>query len=281
VTAPDHDHDSPQHPQHLRGADLDSDGFLVGEIVLPGGLPPEDDEDEDAEHEDEDDELNRVDDIPRWDDALTVADRDGFVLFDPEVPGGFRALTPVERAELTDAVRAGTPAAMTSVSDDERAVEAGVDPAERDPHGDRQGETPEAVEPARQGAPVAAPRPEPVGFVDGEPVFDTEGGVAAWEQWAIENADPAKALDDTHPDDLDALQHHIDELRVRLSGYTWRDGIDRDQALAERREQLGRWNDDDTGADQNDSSDDAQPDDDGHAGRPQCLIYPDDPRWYQ
>jgi hypothetical protein len=227
--------------RHISGPELDKDGLVGGEIALPGGLPPDDDEDEDGARFD----------VPGWEQAGTIADRDGFVLFDPEVPGGFRALTPVERAELTDAVRAGTPAATTSASD------------------------------ARQGTPVAGPRPEPVDFVDGEPVFDTEEGVAARERWAIENADPAKALDDTHPDDLDALQHRIDELRVRLSGYTWRDGVDRDQALAERREQLGRWHDDDTGADQPDSSDNAQGDDDGHAGRPQCLIYPNDPRWYE
>ena len=73
------------------------------------------------------------------------------------------------------------------------------------------------------------------------PWVESEEEIAERERWAVENADPVKAHDDSHPDDIDRLQQRLDDLRVQLTGYTWREGVDRDEALADRREQLGRW----------------------------------------
>jgi hypothetical protein len=233
--------DSDDGIRHTSGPHVDADGLISGQIELPGGLPPEDD--------DEDEDGARLD-IPRWDEAWSIADRDGYVLFDPDTPGGFRALTPDERAELTDAVRASTPPEVTG-----RGATADV-------------------EDAAGGYGRADPRVT----ADGTPWVDSPGGIAERERWAIENADPAKARDDSHPDDLDALQRRLDELRVRLTGYTWREGVDRDEALADRRAQLGRWYDDDRPSEDTDSSDDGQADGLDPYCLPQCIVHVDDPR---
>jgi hypothetical protein len=217
--------------EHISGPDRVEDGLVAGEIALPGGLPSEDDD---------------GDDVPLWGAAFDVADRDGYVMFDPAAPGGVRGLTPDERTELLDAVRAGQPASRVA----DRSTQ---DVELHDGHDQ----------------------------VRGFPPTEAEAGRPRHEQTAAGDADPTTAVDDSHPDDSDRLGQRLDHLRVQLSGYTWREGVDRDQALADRREQLGRWHDDDAGADLSKSSDDAPADDVGHAGRPQCLIDPDDPRWDQ
>lgn len=217
-------HDPDDDIRHIKGPEIDTDGFLVGEIELPGGLPPDEEEDAD-ENEGEGSRFE----VPRWDEAWSIADRDGFVLVDPESPGTFRALTPLERAELTDAVRAGTSTEIAGGADYEGA--------------DSEGAMPEAA-----GAEVTAAgrrQVDPRRTSDGVAWVDSADGIAARERWAIENADPAKAYDDSHPDDPDRLQRRLDDIRTRLAGYNWRDGVEREQALAERREQLGRWHADD------------------------------------
>jgi hypothetical protein len=262
---------------HIRGPRVDADGFLVGEIELPGGLPPEDDEDD-----------VQVEDVPRWDEALAVADRDGFVLFDPEAPGGFRALTSVEHRELIDAVRAGTPAGITTTgADDDAPEEKRAESAEQDRDGYRWGDMPAGTgafrgESESESDSESGPTGESAALVEGEPWFETEEAVAARERWAIENADPAKALDDSHPDDPEVLRRRIDDIRTRLTGYTWRDGVDRDEALADRREQLARWYADDT--DQTDIHGDAAGEDAaGEAAGSDMSSGTGpvpDPRWY-
>ncbi|MCD2197687.1 hypothetical protein LQ327_30380 [Actinomycetospora endophytica] len=236
-------HGNDDRIEHISGPDIHEDGLVVGEIALPGGLPPDDEEDE----EEEDDAGL---DIPRWDEAWSIADRDGYVLFDPETPGGFRALTPHERTELTDTVRAGSPSF-----------------------------TADATEPAdRAAADLNAGRVDPRVSADQTPWVDSPEGVAERERWAIENADPTKALDNSDPDDRDALERRLDDLRVRLTGYTWREGVDRDQALADRREQLGRWYDDDHAAE----ADAGEQSGDSVERDPECSgtgPVPD-PRWY-
>lgn len=183
---PDHD-DYDRQPEMIAGPDLDDQGFVVGEIALPGGLPP--DEDEDA------------DEVARWDEALSIADRDGYVMFDPTASGGFRALSADEYRTFLDPARAGMSSKV--VQDDETAV---------------------VKEPGDEGQ--------------------------------------AEHLDD--------LGQQLDDVRVRLTGHTWREGVDRDEALANRRQQLGYWyalDGDDQGAEQGlDNADGA----DGP-----------DPRWYR
>jgi hypothetical protein len=230
MTAREDDH----RIEHISGPDSVQDGLVVGEIALPGGLPPDEDDD---------------DDVPHWTDAFEIADRDGYVFFDSDTPGGFRALTPTERTELTEAVRAGTPSELAR-GDDAEAEATG---------GDGQ----------------AGPRVTE----DGVPwAVGAKRGVAR-ERRAVENADPPRALADSHPEDIDGLEPRLDDLRVQLTGYTWREGVDREAALADRREQLGRWYDDDHAGEQTDSSDDGEAVEDGDGGLPQCLIYPGDPRW--
>ena len=218
---PDHDFD--RQPEMIAGPDLDDQGFVVGEIALPGGLPPDEDQDDDA-------------DVPRWDEAFSIADRDGYVMFDPTKPGGFRSLAPDERTALS-AAAAGSVRSESEGSEQLAASRKSSEPAE------------------------------------GAGWWETDEGRARIGPWAAENADPAKAVDDSHPDDPEKLQQRLDDLRVRLTGYTWREGVDRDEALADRRQQLGYWyalDGDDQGAEQGlDSAD-------GVDG-----AYDPDPRWYR
>lgn len=165
--------------EHISGPDPYDDGLVVGEIALPGGLPPDEDEEDD--------------DGQRWDDAFEIADRNGYVVFDPATPGGFRALTSDERTQLTDAARAGQPTATGRAQD----------------------------------------------------WWESDTGREHVRQWAVDTADPDKAAQAGPVDDPAALEQRLDDLRVRLTGYTWREGVDRDEAFADRREQLGRWYDDD------------------------------------
>ena len=220
---PDQD-DSDRRPEMITGPDLDDQGFLVGEIALPGGLPPEDD-DEDADA-----------DVPRWDEAFSIADRDGYVMFDPTAPGGFRSLAPDERTALSEAA-AGSERSESEGSEELADSQVSSEPA------------------------------EDAGW------WETDAGRARIGQWAAENADPAKAVDDSYPDDPEKLQQRLDDLRVRLTGYTWREGVDRDEALADRRQQLGYWyalDGDNQASEQGlDSADGA----DGTDGP--------DPRWYR
>jgi len=216
--AHDDNHDD-NLPEHVRGPELDEDGFLVGEIALPGGLPPEDDEDDDEEAG------GRGLDVPCWDEAFSIADRDGFVLFDPKAPGGFRTLTSDERHEILDAVRAGTPGAQFDVQ-------------------------------------------------------SSQGGTA--EARSIENAHPATATADAPRDDIDRLHHRTDDIRARLATASYRKDVEQDQDVAERRQQLERWHDDDTqdrGESVTEAAEDSDTDDGGIL--PHCLIYTDDPEWYE
>lgn len=163
--------------EHISGPDQLDDGPVVGEIALPGGLP-----------------LDEDDDDQRWEEAFEIADRDGYVVFDPTAPGGFRPLTADERNELTA-----------------------------------------AAEPTRS----------PEGQPDHAAYWNSPEGQARVRDWAVETEAPEKALEAGPRDDPDELEQRLDDLRVRLSGYTWREGIDRDEALVDRREQLGRWYADD------------------------------------
>lgn len=229
--------DEPQdYIRHVHGPTPDDEGYLVGEIELPGGLPPEDDD-----QDDERDDRDRFADSA-WDEAMGIAERDGFVVFDPDTTAGFRALTPAEQAELTDTVRVGNP---------------------RD--------TPVAVEDldVLEGSP-AGRAAQAEGFVERE-----RPGVGDLE---VDKALANSHLDERDHGDFDALAQRLDDLRVRLSGHTWREGVDRDEALADRREQLGRWHDNDHTDDQSSSTDDGGAED-GDGILPHCLIYPDDPRW--
>ena len=65
----------------------------------------------------------------------------------------------------------------------------------------------------------------------------------------------------------DDLSQQLDDARVRLTGYTWREGVDRDEALADRRQQLGNWYDCDQASDQGPDTADGTDD--------------PDPRWYR
>jgi hypothetical protein len=252
-----HEHDD-DRPRHISGPRLDEDGYLVGEIALPGGLPPDEDDDQD----DLDDDEARFD-VPRWDEALTVADRDGFVLFDPETPGGFRALTDAEHHDLIDSIRAGAP--HHAVADGEPSAapeldEAAPTRASSPPWGDD--------DEANAVAYDRGPGTEP----------STGRSWGSLDHWAREL--PEKPARPETPEDRDEIERRLDAARTRLSGYTWRDGVDREQALAERREQLGRWHGDD-------ETDQAEPDshtadDAGEPGHPLGpLDGRPDPWWHR
>jgi hypothetical protein len=248
-----HDHDD-QRIEHISGPDSLGDGLVVGEIALPGGLPPDEDEG----------------DVPHWTDAFEIADRDGYVLLDPDTPAGFHALTPAERTELTGAVPARTP----SFDDMGRTRDSAVD--------DRGGDTPGRSD--GESGPGQS-RPSSWSEVDERIAasYDrgpwTEPGTGrSWDSlghWAREL--PAKPAAGT--DDRDDIERRLDQARTRLTGYTWRHGVDRDQALAERRERLLRWSDDDTTTDQTDSSNDGQIDWDEPGRLLQCVVDVDDLRW--
>jgi hypothetical protein len=220
VTAHEHDDD---RPQHISGPTLDKDGFLVGEIELPGGLPP--DEDDDDQHDLDDDEVWF--DAPRWDEALTVADRDGFVIFDPETPGGFRALTGCEHHDLIDSIRAGAPNHPDAAGDPSSAPELD-EAAPTHGSGLPWGDDDEAIAVAYDQGPWTEPS-------TGE----------SWDSLGHGAREPEKPARPESPEDRDEIERRLDAARARLTGYTWREGVDREQALAERREQLGRWYGDD------------------------------------
>jgi hypothetical protein len=245
-------------PQHVSGPTLDEDGFLVGEIALPGGLPP--DEDDDGQHDLDDDEARF--DVPRWAEALTVADRDGFVLFDPGAPN--------------HAVEADGPGAAPELD------EAG--PAESDRPSELR-----VHQPGYESRPTRGSSP-PWGDDDEATAVAYDRGPWAepttGESWdssghgARELPEQPARLES--PEDRDEIERRLDAARTRLTGYTWREGVDCEQALAERREQLGRWYGDDV-ADQAEPESDSESAD-GTVGPGHCLPPVDggpDPRWHQ
>jgi hypothetical protein len=272
-----HEHDD--RPQHISGPTLDEDGYLVGEIALPGGLPP--DEDDDDQHDLDDDEARF--DVPRWDEAFTVTDRDGFVVFDPETPGGFRALTDAEHHDLIDSIRAGAPQAAAGDPGSAPELDA-AGPTQPDRHSElRVHQSGYETRPARGSSPPWGEDDEAIAVAyDCGPWTEPTTG-RSWDSLghgARELSEKAARPDS--PDDRDEIERRLDAARTRLTGYTWREGVDRGQALAERREQLGRWyGDDDTDQAEPESDSDSA---DEAVGPGHCLPAVDggpDPRWHR
>lgn len=250
--------------RHISGPEPVEDGLVAGEIELPGGLPPEDDEDHDERF-----------DVRRWDDAFSIADRDGFVLFDPDTPGGFRALTPDERAELSDSVRAGTPPGIVRGPDPFAGpVVEGAETVGQNDAGYRSGDIPDATSGTREQD--GSTEIDQAIAYDRVPWTEASTG-RSWDSLGVREL-PEKPARLDGAGDSDEIARRLDEARVRLTGYTWRDGVDRDEALAERRQQLGRWYSDDTA----DESTTGEASAGGFVGPEDCLG-PDgssDPRWY-
>ena len=271
---PDHDN-SDRQPEMIAGPDLDDQGFVVGEIALPGGLPPEDEEDDDTEVGGHVGSWVDVEDDPRRSQPISH---------------GAAVEQDVQVLEFLGAK------AETDGDHEQAARHRQAAAALRDEHDAWAAEHPElAGELGQAGINTRGwTHEQREGLLAAR--ADLDGGY--WQAAADDRADrlAARALGDAHERDAlpipgrdhdTALRTHdglsddvvtgqasdLDRLRLRLTGYTWREGVDRDEALADRRQQLGYWyalDGDDQASEQGlDSVDGA----DGADGP--------DPRWYR
>ena len=264
---PDHDFD--RQPEMIAGPDLDDQGFVVGEIALPGGLPPEDEDAEAGGH------------VAPWVDV-------------EDDPWRSQPTSHVSVVEQDDQVLEFLGAKAETNGDHEQAARhRQAAAALRDEHDAWAAEHPElAGELGQAGINTRGwTHDQREGLLAAR--ADLNGGY--WQAAADDRADrlAARALSDAQERDAlsilgrdhdtasgthDGLNDagvtgqasDLDRLRLRLTGYTWREGVDRDEALADRRQQLGYWyalDGDDQASEQGIDSTDGTDD--------------PDPRWYQ